>query len=126
MPQDPASVLPVLLQDVELAKVFDLLCHPVSPVKLRAQASCQYSKAKKHRGICESKRALTLVGQGEQMKGRSQETEGKSLTKNSGKIEEKTLIQLLREIGLSDFIVLGTIVFIVFGTEKPWAQTRVI
>lgn len=33
MPQDPASVLPVLLQDVELAKVFDLLCHPVSPVK---------------------------------------------------------------------------------------------
>lgn len=35
-------------------------------------------------------------------------------------------IQLLREIGLSNMIVLRTIVFIIFGTEKPWAQTLVI
>lgn len=52
----------MLLQYVEVAKVFDLLCHPVSSIELRAQASSLYSKAKRHRGICESKKSLTILG----------------------------------------------------------------
>lgn len=48
------------------------------------------------------------------------------LDQDSGKIGTKIPIQLLREIGLSNIIVLRTIVFIIFGTEKPWAETLVI
>jgi len=52
----------VLLQYTEAAKVFDLVCHPVSSIELRVLASSHYSEAKRHRGICESKKALTVPG----------------------------------------------------------------
>lgn len=50
-----------LLLYTEVARVLNP-CHPVSSVRLRVQTSSCYSKAKWHRSICESKKALTLLG----------------------------------------------------------------
>lgn len=69
---------------------------------------------------------LFLVAQPKQMKAKSQEAQGKSWTRIQERLGQKLQFSCSVEFGLSNIIVLRTIVFIIFGTEKPWAQTLVI
>lgn len=114
----------MLLQYVEVAKVFDLLCHPVSSIKLKPDPIIPEQR---HQGICKSKNALPILGcTTKANESKNQEAQGKSWARIQERLGQKLQFSCSVEIGLSNIIVLRTIVFIIFGTEKPWAQTLVI